>query len=169
MLGGITAFTTGSEYRNSYPIQDNHALNFSYLCNYQYCTTLIIFMCLHMNIYWEMDLDLKTSLGASLTSSGCLWRGYFTNTQATNQRDMTCFYIIRQHGEENKWNGVCELYYSGWQVNMWVMVCLSQMRFVASYVKCLKRKGSFHAIESLIGSPKEVRLETYKSTSVCRR
>lgn len=37
---------------------------------------------------------------ASLTSSGFLWRGYFTNTETTNQRDVTPFYIIRQHGEK---------------------------------------------------------------------
>lgn len=92
MLGGITVFTTGGEYRKSHPIPDNHALNFSYLCNYQYCTTLNMFMCLHMNICWEVDLGLTTSLGAAWTSSGCLWRGHSTNTQATNQRDMTCFY-----------------------------------------------------------------------------
>lgn len=44
-----------------------------------------------------------------------------------------------------KWNGVCELYYSGWQVNMWVMVCCSQMGFVASsgLLKMSKERGNF--------------------------
>lgn len=57
-------------------------------------------MFMHMNIYWEINLSIKKSPPASLTSSGCLWRGYFTSTQATNQGDVTPFYIIRQHGEE---------------------------------------------------------------------
>lgn len=58
-------------------------------------------MLMHMNIYWEIDLSIKEkSHPASLTSSGFLWRGFFTNTEATNQRDVTPFYIIRQHGEE---------------------------------------------------------------------
>lgn len=58
-------------------------------------------MFMYMNIYWEIDVGIKKkSHSASLTSSGCLWRGYFTNTQATNQRDVTPFYIARQHGKE---------------------------------------------------------------------
>lgn len=57
-------------------------------------------MFMHMNIYWEIGLGIKKSHLAFLTSSACLWRGYITNTQATNQRDVTPFYIIRQHSEE---------------------------------------------------------------------
>lgn len=56
-------------------------------------------MLMHMNIYWEIGLDIKKKSSSFLDFIRSSQRGYFTNTQATNQKELTPFYITRQHGE----------------------------------------------------------------------
>lgn len=101
------------------------------------------FMFMYMNIYGEIDLSIKRNLSSSFLDFIMLFvQGCITSTQVTNQRDATHFCIIRQHGEGKKWNGVCDLYYSRWQVNVWVMVCSSQMGFAVSLELCkLSKEG----------------------------
>lgn len=106
-----------------------------------------------------------------MTSSGCLWRGYFTNTQATNQRDVTPFYIIRQHGEEKNEMEFVNFITQGDKLicGWWCAAPKWDLLHPWNCVKSLKREGSSHAIDSSIDSPVEVRLETYKFAIVRRR
>lgn len=169
---GSLLLNIGSESRNSFPTWNNHSLFFSYLCNYQDFTSFNTFMFMYVNIYWEIDQSIKKeSHSGSLISSGCLWRGYFTNTHTTNQRDVTPFYIIGQHGEEKNEMEFVNFITQGDKLicGWWCAAPKWDLLHPQNCVKCLKREGSFHTPDRLIGFPEEVRLETYKSTIVCRQ
>lgn len=104
----------------------------SYLYNYGDFTPFNTFMFMYINIYGEIDSSIKKIVIQFpwLHQAVCERLFHKHTSYKSKGCDMFLYYQATWWGK--KWNGVCDLYYSRWQVNMWVMACGYQMRFVVS-------------------------------------